>query len=71
MESSKSKSAKVLRKLTSPETRGQEWLCDLSNLKPTEARRDPKALVKTALKPDSKKNTRGYLVNRTALGTPY
>lgn len=72
MECSKSKSAKVLRKLTSPESRTQDWLTDLSNLKSHEPRRETKPLAKTGVRADSKKNVpRTYLVNRTALGTPH
>ncbi len=78
MDSSKSKSAKVLRKLTSPESRPQELLYDLSNFRSyLEPRKEAKGLTKTAARPldYTKKTTpaggKGYLVNKTALGTPY
>lgn len=77
MDSSKSKSAKVLRKLTSPESRPQDLLYDLSNFRSyLEPRKEGKALAKTGTRPlDYAKKTaaggKGYLVNKTALGTPY
>lgn len=77
MDSSKSKSAKVLRKLTSPESRPQDLLYDLSNFRSyLEPRKEGKGLTKTAARPlDYAKKTapsgKGYLVNKTALGTPY
>lgn len=77
MDSSKSKSAKVLRKLTSPESRPGDLLYDLSNFRSyLEPRKEGKGLTKTAARPlEYAKKTapsgKGYLVNKTALGTPY
>lgn len=77
MDSSKSKSAKVLRKLTSPESRPQDLLYDLSNFRSyLEPRKEGKGLTKTAARPlEYAKKTapsgKGYLVNKTAIGTPY
>lgn len=76
MDSSKSKSAKVLRKLTTPETKPQEPFCDLSNYKTyLEPHRSTKGLVKTGFRPtDSAKKqsaNKSYLINKTALGSPY
>lgn len=77
MDSSKSKSAKVLRKLTSPETRAHDQLYDLSNFKSyLEPKKEGKGLTKTgsrALDFNKKinSNSKGYLVNKTAIGTPY
>lgn len=68
MESSKSKSAKVLRKLTSPESRPQDLLYDLSNFRAClDPRKEPKPLAKTG----AQRKSKAYLVNKTALGTPH
>lgn len=51
MEPSKSKSAKVLRKLTSPEPRNHDHLYDLSNFKAyLEPKREGKGLCKTGVR---------------------
>ncbi len=74
MESSKSKSAKMLRKLTSPEQKPTEQLVDISNVRPfIEPRRSVKQLPKHLTRDHSKKthNPKNYLFNKTALGTPY
>lgn len=73
MESSKSKSSKVLRKLTSPESRAPELFAELTNYKSyLEPRRSSK--LKTRQGDSGKKlaqTNKSYLFNRTALGTPY
>lgn len=74
MEAAKSKSAKVLRKLTSPETKTTDLLADLSNYRSyLEPRRSSKQITKTIAR-DSNKKAQGnktYLFNKTAMGTPY
>jgi len=74
MEAAKSKSAKVLRKLTSPETKTPDLLTDLSNYRSyLEPRRSSKQVPKTMTRDSSKKlqGNKTYLFNKTALGTPY
>lgn len=74
MESAKSKSAKMLRKLTSPEHRLGDRFADISNLRgPAEGRRSSKQLPKQLTRESSKKGhqPKSYLFNKTALGTPY
>ena len=74
MESAKSKSAKMLRKLTSPEHKQMDLLVDVSNVRGfAEPRRSSKQLPKHHVSRDHSKkhNPKSYLVNKTALGTPY
>lgn len=74
MESAKSKSAKMLRKLTSPENKPSEIFTEVSNVRsPGEARRSAKQLPKYLSRDHSKKGhaTKNYLFNKTTFGTPY
>lgn len=74
MESAKSKSAKMLRKLTSPEHKQGEQLSDVSNLRALmEPRRSSKQLQKHHISREHSKKPqiKSYLFNKTALGTPY
>lgn len=76
MEYSQSKSAKQLRKITSPlNYRAHDLLYDLSNLKAQT--KEGKGLMKTSSracdfpKKANNHNSKTYLVNKTALGSPY
>ena len=74
MESAKSKSAKMLRKLTSPEHKHTDFLVDVSNVRTlVEPRRSSKQLAKHHVSRDHSKkhHPKNYLINKTALGTPY
>jgi hypothetical protein len=74
MEAAKSKSVKVLRKLTSPESKTLDLLGDLSNYRSyLEPRRSSKQIPKAMVRDSSKKfqGNKSYLFNKTALGTPY
>ncbi len=74
MEAAKSKSAKVLRKLTSPETKTPDLFGDLTNYRTCfEPRRSTKQIPKTMTRDNSKKvqANKTFLFNKTAIGTPY
>lgn len=74
MDTAKSKSAKVLRKLTSPETKTPDLFGDLSNYRSyLEPRRSSKQIPKSMARDSSKKAqvNKTYLFNKTAMGTPY
>lgn len=64
----------MLRKLTSPEHKPTDHFADISNVRLfQEPRRSSKQLPKHITREHSKKthNTKNYLFNKTALGTPY
>ena len=72
MESGKSKSVKMLRKLTSQDHKTTEMFVDVSNVRLGEARKTTKQVPKHLSRDHSKKNhSKNYLFNKTALGTPY
>lgn len=73
MDLSKSKSTKILRKITSTELKPQDYLYDVSNFK-SYLDTKKKGLIKTMSKPyeQFKKatNNKTYLINKTAIGSP-
>ena len=72
MDSSKSKSAKMLRKLTGQEPKHVDIFTDLSNVRLGEGRRSSKQLPKHLTRDHSKKvHPKNYKFNKTAFGTPY
>ena len=73
IDSSKSKSVKALRKLTSPETKSKHPIAELANHRTyLEPRRSMKQLRHvTRLAESTKKTGRHYMVNKTTFGTPF
>lgn len=72
MDSTKSKSAKMLRKLTTQEHKHADLLYDISNLRVAEPRRSTKLVPKHLTRDHSKKgHSKNYLFNKTTFGTPH
>lgn len=75
MDLSKSKSTKLLRKITSAELKPQDYLYDVSNFKCyLDNKKSHKGLTKNVSKPFDQfkklSNSKTYLINKTAIGSP-
>ena len=71
MDISKSRSAKVLKKLINQEARPFEGFTDVSNLKFGDSRPSSKQVVRHLKKDQSKKKlAKNFIINKTTIGTP-